>query len=31
VYGIEFTCEGYSMFTTVPSDTEGLVAFVRND
>ena len=31
VYGIEFTCEGYSISTEVSSDTEGLVAFVRND
>jgi hypothetical protein len=31
VYGIEFTCEGYLLFTAVSSNTEGLVAFVRND
>ena len=31
VYGIEFTCEGYSISTEVSSDTEGLAAFVRND
>ena len=31
VYGIEFTCGGYSVFTAVSSDIAGLVAFVRND